>query len=197
MKNFFSRIFFLTLLVSFNMHVAYACQCPYTDLSLKECDKYEIIFKGKVISVTPCANKLGEAVFELQELYKGNSTKQFKVLFECDVECAAQFNAGEEWIIYSRYKQIDNAMMDWCSRSRKFFKNEKEDFYTVTYGNDYYDEVKFLREKLGNHRFLQGDLNRDENRNVIPKVNETIVLVLCSLVAIVLFYWAFNKFFKS
>jgi hypothetical protein len=87
-------------------------------------------------------------------------------------------------------------MMDWCSRSRKFFKNEKEDFYTVTYGNDYYDEVKFLREKLGNHRFLQGDLNRDENRNVIPKINQTIVLVLCSLLAIVLFYWAFNKFFK-
>jgi hypothetical protein len=96
MKKYLNRLFFLVQFILAEANLSYACQCPYTDLSLKECDKYEIIFKGKVISVTSCNNKFGEAVFELQELYKGNSTKQFKVLFECDVECAAQFNEGEE-----------------------------------------------------------------------------------------------------
>lgn len=107
-----------------------------------------------------------------------------------------KFLPGEEWIIYSRYKQLGNAMMDWCSRSRKYFKNENEDFYSVTYGNDYYDEVAFLRKNLGTHRFLQTHISEDQGRNVIPGITQTIVLVLCSLLAIVLFYWLFNRFFK-
>lgn len=175
---------------------AHACECPYTALSLDECAKYEIIFRGKIISVKPCGEKPGEAVFEIEELYKGNSEKEFKVLFECDDPCATKFAEGEEWIIYSRYKQIGNAMMDWCSRSRKYFKNDNEDFYAVTYGNDYYDEAKFLKANLGTHRLLQSKPSADYTRNKIPGVNKTIILVVCSLLAIVLFYWLFNRFFK-
>lgn len=173
-----------------------ACQCPLTSLSLAECDKYEIIFKGRVLSVVPCNQKFGEAVFEIQELYKGNAASRFKVLFECGGDCAIGFRSGEEWIIYSRYKQIDNALMDWCSRSRKQFSNEKEDFYTVIYGNDYYDETKFLRENLGLHRLLKDKVTSGENRNLIPKQWETALLFICSLLFIVLFYWLFNRFFK-
>src|SRR6202012_4784485 len=87
-----------------------ACQCPLTTLSMEECNKYEIIFKGKILSVVNCDHKFGEAVFEIEELYKGNTPQTFKVLFECKVECAMAFTPGEEWIIYSRYKQVDNAM---------------------------------------------------------------------------------------
>jgi hypothetical protein len=173
-----------------------ACQCPLTTLGMAECDKYEIIFKGKILSVISCDHKFGEAMFEIEELYKGTVAKKFKVLFECKVECAMQFNVGEEWIIYSKYKQVDNAMMNWCSRSRKYFKNEKEDFYTVNYGNDYYDEVKFLRERLGIHRFLVEKNTADENRNIAPTQNQVILILLCSISTIVLFYWLFNKFFK-
>lgn len=132
-------------------------------------------------------------MFEVQELYKGNATKEFKVLFECGVECAQKFNAGEEWIIYSRYKQLDNAKMDWCSRSRKFFKIDKQDFYAVTYGNDYYDEVKFLQEKLGVHRVLVEHKSQIDNRNERPNTNQTIVILLCSIASIVLFYYLFNR----
>ncbi len=173
-----------------------ACQCPLTSLSLAECHKYEVIFKGKIVSVKNCNNNFGEAAFEVEELYKGNATKKFNVLFECGVECAMQFNVGEEWIIYSVYKQIGNVKMDWCSRSRKYFKIEKQDFYTDTYGNDYNDEVKFLREKLGLHRLTMETKNAAENRNLRPSANQTIIILLCSLSAIILFYWLFNKFFK-
>src|SRR5688572_27171634 len=99
------------LLLSFN---STACQCPLTKLGVEECNKYEIIFKGTILKVKDCGDKQGEAVFEVQELYKGNATKEFKVLFDCKDPCAQKFYASDEWIIYSRYKQIDNAMMDWC-----------------------------------------------------------------------------------
>ncbi|MEO6302712.1 MAG: hypothetical protein ABIP51_06035 [Bacteroidia bacterium] len=174
----------------------YACQCPLTGLNVAECDKYEIIFRGKIVSVTPCDNKFGIATFEVEELYKGITAKQFKVLFECGVECAVGFNEGEEWVIYSKYKQVDKALMDWCSRSRKYFKNVKEDFYAVTYGNEYFDEVKFLRENLGLHRTRKETTTVDANRNQLPNTNQTIILGLCSIVAVLLFYWLFKKYFK-
>ena len=191
-RRLLACVIFLFLL--FDTHKA--CQCPLTILSLEECNKYEIIFKGKLLRVIDCDHKFGEAVFEIQELYKGNATKEFKVLFECDVECAQKFNPGDEWIIYSRYKQIDNAKIEWCSRSRKFFKIDKEDFYTVTYGNDYYDEVKFLREKLGLHRLLVEHKSQIENRNTRPDTKQMIIILISSLAAIVLFYYLFNKFFR-
>jgi hypothetical protein len=173
-----------------------ACQCPVTTLSLAECKKYEVIFKGRVDSVRMCENNLGEAFFELQELYKGNATKRYKILFECGTPCALSFQPGEEWIIYSRYKQIGNAKMDWCSRSRKFFKVAKEDFYATNYGNSYDEEVVFLRQNLGLHRFLAEVKNSAENRNERPSSTQMIIILICSLGTIILFYWLFNKFFK-
>jgi hypothetical protein len=175
---------------------ARACQCPLSQLGLEECNKYEIIFKGKIVNVKECGNKPGEATFEIEELYKGNATKEFKVLFECNVVCAQKFLVGEEWIIYSRYKQINNAIMDWCSRSRKYFRNDKEDFYATTYGNDYYDEVKFLKENLGVHRLLAENKTQSGNRNKMPDVTDTIIILLSSIGAIILFYFLFNKFFR-
>lgn len=191
-------IFLLVLLTGLRNTVQ-ACQCPPTQLSLEECAKYEIIFKGKILHVENCDHKFGEAVFEVQELYKGNATKEFKVLFECNEECAQKFNPGDEWIIYSRYKQLDNAKMDWCSRSRKYFKIDQEDFYTVNYGNDYYDEVKFLQQKLGLHRLLADKKNKLDNletRNPRPNTVGMITVLICSLLGIILFYYLFNRFFK-
>lgn len=191
------KIIFIVIAFLSNVLVAKACECPFTTLSREECNKYEIIFKGKIISVKTCDNKFGEAVFEIEELYKGSAAKNFTVLFECDVECAMKFLPGEKWIIYSRYKQVGSAMMDWCSRSRKMFKNANEDFYAVNYGNDYDDEVVFLRKNMGIHRILSGPaVNEAGERNIRPNTNQTIILVMCSMLAIILFYWLFNKFFR-
>lgn len=175
---------------------AFACTCPLSRLSIEECNKYDIIFKGKIVSVKTCDAKPGEATFEIQEVYKGNMEKQFMVLFNCNEECAYAFKVGEEWIIYSNYKQINNAMMDWCSRSRRYFKNDKEDFYTVTYGNDYADEEQFLREKLGLHRVLIKKESIDVNRNQLPNTKQSIYILLASLSGILIFYVLFRKFVK-
>ena len=189
-------IFLFFVLNFFCVEPLRACQCPTTLLSMEECDKYEIIFRGKVISVKPCADKFGVVVFEIEELYKGNASKKFIVLFDCNDKCATEFLAGDEWIIYSRYKQVSNAMMDWCSRSRKLFHNANEDFYTVNNGNDYDDELAFLRKKLGAHRLLNDPAENLGERNKLPTTNQTIVLFIASLLAIILFYWLFNKYFR-
>lgn len=159
-------------------------------------DSYEIIFKGKITSVQYQKDKLSEAVFDIEELYKGNATKSFKVLFDDKEDCAQKLAAGQEWIIYGRYKQIDNIQLDWCSRSRKHFALPQEDFYTVTYGNDYDDEVSFLKQKLGLHRVLAGAVNQSGGRNNLPTVNQSILILVSSVLVLVLFYFLFNRFFK-
>ncbi|HWY11394.1 MAG TPA: hypothetical protein VN026_08720 [Bacteroidia bacterium] len=193
LKKFILVFSFLIL----NSAFLISCQCPLTTLSLKECDKYDIIFRGRIISDTLYDAKKGKAVFEVSELYKGVITDQFSVLFEYGGECAQVFNVGEEWIIYSNYKQAINAKMDWCSRSRKYFKNDKLDFYTVTYGNDYTTELDFLRQKLGLHKPLKPMENQTIGEpNILPNQTQFIVTLLISIVAMVLFYYLFNRFFK-
>jgi hypothetical protein len=191
------RIAYIFVFFLFAFESGFACQCPLTTLSEAECDKYSVIFKGKVISVKNCDHNLGEAVFEVEELYRGDVTKHFKVLFECGEECAKGFNAGEEWIIYSNYKQVSNVMMDWCSRSRKYFKIAKEDYYTSTYGNDYDDEVAFLRQNLGLHKIAEQIDNTVGEPNQRPNMTQTIILLVCSLSAMILFYWLFRKYFHK
>lgn len=190
----------LSILISFfilNSSFLISCQCPITKLSIEECDKFDIIFRGRIIKDSLYGNKKGEVTFEISELYRGVVTAQFKVLYDSGDECAQVFSVGEEWIIYSNYKQATNAKMDWCSRSRKYFKNEKLDFYTVTYGNDYDDELKFLRDKLGLHKPLKPIVNQTVGEpNIIPTQSQFIITLLFSIAGMVLFYYLFNKFFK-
>jgi hypothetical protein len=171
------------------------CECPLSVLSMEEAEKYEVIFRGTIVSVKDCGSRFGEAMFRVDELYKGNATREFKILFECGVPCQQAFNRGDEWIIYSRYKQLDNALMDWCSRSRKYFRNEKEDFYKVNYGNDYFEELRFLRSNLGLHRTLS-ERPQVTGRNQIPGIRGSVIIILCSVGVILLFYWVFNRYFR-
>ncbi len=173
-----------------------ACQCPVTVFSKAECNKYEVIFRGKVLSVAACDNKPGVAVFEVQDLYKGSLTSKFTMLFNCNDECASPFQTGEEWIIYTRYKQLNNGFMDWCSRSRKFIGNEKEDYYISTSGCSYDSEVKYLQDSLGLHRLMKEQPTAAQHRNQLPSTNQSIIILLCSIGFIIAFYYFFNKFFK-
>ncbi|HQQ93765.1 MAG TPA: hypothetical protein PLQ93_04360 [Bacteroidia bacterium] len=173
-----------------------ACECPLSNLSLKTCEAYEIIFKGLVLEVKACGHKPGEALFEVQELYKGNARKQFKVLFDCESDCAYLFKPGEEWIIYSRYRQVNIAQMDWCSRSRRFFRNDREDYYAATYGNSYEEEYAFLRKELGLHRLLANDQGASQGRNLVPDTNQSVIILLVSIAGLLLFYYLFKRFLK-
>lgn len=176
--------------------ISFACQCPVTALNEAEINKYDLIFRGKITAINLKENANSEAVFELSELYKGNSRKQFKVLFNNEDPCKLDLRIGEEWIIYTNYKQIDNAQLDFCSRSRKFFKNLKEDFFYVTTGVTYDEELRYLQLKLGLHKLLKEDINKVENRNQLPSKNQFILILVSSLFGIIVFYWLIKKILK-
>ncbi len=191
MKYTFAVLCFLLM-----TRLSQACQCPLTSLSQAELDKYDIIFKGKIDSVI-LQGKKSVAVFTVDELYKGMIAKEFTLLFDDEDVCKLELRPGDEWIIYANYHQIDNAKLDFCSRSRKYIKNIKEDFFAETTGVSYDEELTFLREKLGLHKVLKENPNKAvENRNILPSTNQMIIGFLCSLGGLFLFYWLFNRFFK-
>jgi hypothetical protein len=172
------------------------CECPVTFLGLEECGKYGIIFKGKVRSVKECGDRPGEAQFEVEELYKGNLSGKITMLFRCKDPCFMGFYEGQEWIIYTDFRQIGSAMMDWCSRSRRYYRIEKEDIYSPIYGNTYEEELEFLRKTLGLHRLRTEDQLPVGGRNIIPDKWQVSIILICSLAAIVLFYYLFNRYFR-
>jgi len=185
-------VYILLLVTKFSV----ACQCPVTALNDKETNKYDLIFKGKIKSIKLTENSNSEAIFDVDELYKGNTPKEFKVLFDKNDECKIELNAGDEWIIYTNYIQVDKAKLDFCSRSRKYIKNIKEDYFAVTTGISFDEELRYLQTKLGLHKLLKETPNKVEGRNQIPTANQFIVILICSLVGIIAFYWLIKKFLK-
>jgi hypothetical protein len=185
----------LIVVFFFLSKLSLACQCPVTSLSKQETDKYDLIFRGKISALKMDGSK-GEALFMISELYKGNSTEHFKILFDDADACKLELREGDEWIIYTNYTQIDRAKLDFCSRSRKYIKNIKEDFFEVNTGVTYDEEFLYLREKLGLHKFLKENPNRVENRNIIPSRTQFAIVLICSLIGIIFFYWIIRKILK-
>ena len=188
------QLFFI-LLLTFSCKIALACQCPLSTLDQKELQKYEIIFKGKIKSIKLDKEK-SEAIFIVSELYKGMLADDFKIIFNDADVCKLELRVGDEWIIYTNYFQIDNAKLDFCSRSRKYIKNIKEDFFAETTGITYDEELRYLQENLGLHKLMKNNPNVVENRNIIPNNNQFIIVLICSMLGLIAFYWLFNKLFK-
>lgn len=162
----------------------------------KEIAKYEIIFKGSIKSIK--LDKVrSEAIFTISELYKGVIAQDFKVLFNDEDPCKLQLRVGDEWIIYTTYYQVDKAKLDFCSRSRYYIKNIKEDFFLETTGISYDEELRYLQSNLGLHKLLKENPNKVENRNIIPNSNQLIIYLLVSIAGVVIFYILINKLFKK
>jgi hypothetical protein len=168
--------------------VAKACQCPVVALDRSLTANYQLIFYGRVVDVHACGDRPGEAVFEIRELYQGNSVPTFTIVYDCKDACYLPFNKGDEWLIYTNYRQMGNGRMDWCSRSRKMMSVQKEDFYTVNYGTTFDDDIRFLRDSLGIHRTASNDLVNAGPRNQHPDLYSTAMMLLLSLAGMVGFY---------
>lgn len=189
------KLFFYVIAFCFGFYTAQACQCPVTALNVTELAKYDIIFSGKIVRVQ-LSGERSQAYFAVSELYKGLVAKDFMLLFNNNDNCKLELVAGDEWIVYANYYQIDNAKLDFCSRSRKFFKNSTQDFFETITGVTYGEELQFLQTKLGLHKPLKENPNRVENRNILPNTNQMIIGFMSSLIGLLFFYWIFNKVFK-
>jgi hypothetical protein len=188
--------FILILFISLLVKNSYACQCPLTQLNVTELNKYDIIFKGK-INALKINGANSEAIFTIEELYKGMVAQNFKVIFNNDDVCKLELRNGDDWIIYTKYHQIDNAKLDFCSRSRVYIKNIKEDFFAVNTGVSYDEELKYLQKNLGLHKLLKNNPNKVENRNIIPTNNQFIIILLCSMLGLIFFIWLVGKLLKK
>lgn len=186
----------IIILLILSCKLSHACQCPITSLTDKEINKYDIIFKGKIKSVK-LNKENSEAVFTIDELYRGLLAQDFKIIFNDEDVCKIELRAGDEWIIYTNYNQIDNAKLNFCSRSRKFFKNNKEDFFAETTGISYEEELRYLQTNLGLHKLMKENPNKVENRNILPTGNQSIIILICSILGLVFFYVLINKLFKK
>jgi len=189
------HIIVLLFLVLF-LKNGYACQCPITQLNALELNKYEIIFSGQ-INQLKMNGANSEAIFTIKELFKGMIAQNFKVIFNNDDACKLELRKGDDWIIYSNYNQIDNAKLDFCSRSRLYIKNIKEDFFAVNTGISYDEELKYLQKNLGLHKLLKNNPNKIENRNKLPTNNQFIIILLFSMAGLIFFIWLVGKFLKK
>lgn len=176
-------------------NAALACQCPVTALNEQEIKKYDIIFKGSIKTINLKGEK-SEAIFLVSELYKGMLPAEFKIIFNDADACKIDMRVGDEWIIYTNYYQMENAKIDFCSRSRKYIKNSKEDFFVELTGISYDEELSYLQKNLGIHKLMKEKPNRVEQRNILPNQKQFVLLLVCSLIFMVLFLWLFNRYFK-
>jgi hypothetical protein len=196
--TFMRKSCILFLFILFHRISATACDCPPLPApDLNYCNKFEIIFKGKIVSVSDC-DGISSAKFRLSELYKGACTEEIQIWFDCSTDCMMSFNAGEEWIIYANFFQHGKPRAEFCSRCRKYISNENK-IQTEFVNNDlsFDQENEFLKKELGLHHFLEVNTNADfTHQNTKPGGLVTILLIIASIGVLILFYYFFNKFFK-
>jgi hypothetical protein len=158
---------------------------------------YDIIFKGKVIAVNCKPGVYKEAVFEISDLFKGSSAQHVKVLIDTVSDCSKPVLKGQLWLIYSNYKQWQRPLLNWCSRSRKWFENENEDYYAFANGLSFEDEITFLKSKLGRQRIItSAEPETTGERNVLPQPFMLLILIGISSVGLILLNVVLKRFLK-
>ncbi len=195
MKKYF--LFFLFSVFSVYL---FSCECPALEPISKEgCKSYNVIFYGKVDSVGSCNEKgISTAYFTIKELYKGAVSQNIKVNFDCASECMMSFTKGEEWIIYGSYEKFDLLTVKLYEHSRKYFTDEKDDFYFITSKRKFEEEKVFLRTELGIQSFIvQNDLNEQQKifkpHNDQPSDTTKFWLLFTSLSTMILILYFTRK----
>jgi hypothetical protein len=186
---------FLFVIVLFLTSVVMACECPpVSSITLDLAKNYDIIFIGKIDSVSACAtNGISIATFTISELYKGNSIKQAMVHFDCVTSCMMSFARNEEWIIYANYQRFDVISVKLCSHSRKYFQPGEQDFYLSAAKRTFDEEKEFLKSGLGVQPFIENESwNKDQQElrphNDQPSSQRKIMLLLVSFIVMILIY---------
>jgi len=190
-------LFSLLLLCQFS----YACDCPVLSKIDKEgTTEYDIIFTGRVDSVTPCDGH-AMAFFHIEQLYKGGLYAKPAIAFDCASNCLMNFEKGEQWIIYANVTNRGKIMVNICGHSRKYFAAKEKDYYAHSSGQSFEEENDFLKSALG-IKAVKPDVEENKNpglyehENIQPSAYWKLWLLLISTVVFLLFYYLFNKYFK-
>jgi hypothetical protein len=186
-------IFFLCFLKIFS------CDCPKLQkLNMEYCSHYSLIFKGTVRKVSTC-NEINHALINIQELFKGEATKNIELYFDCSSDCKMNLMVGETWIIYANFIQLNKPKVEFCSRSRKLIDNEikvASNFIASDLG--FNEEVDWLKENLGIKKIITEDRIKtfDTHRNQLPEKKTSLLLILFSLLFFLILIFIIKKYFK-
>jgi hypothetical protein len=171
-----------------------ACECPPLNPISKElCNNYDIIFIGKVDSVSAASNGISTVYFSLEELYKGHAGKYAILDFDGVSACMMSFAKNEEWIIYANYQRFDEISVKLCSHSRKHLNATEQDFYAAAAQRTFEQEQEFLKVTFGIQPFSEKEnWNKAQEdlkpRNEQPSGMSKVILLLISFGSMILIY---------
>ncbi|GAB4202915.1 MAG: hypothetical protein Fur0023_09280 [Bacteroidia bacterium] len=187
---------FFTFVIALISQYADACQCPVIQWTKEMADKNEVIFRGVVKNVFVHQNDYTVAEMEVLDLFKGNPSKTYKVLFPENDECAVSVNTGEEWIIYGEQKQINSCKIEWCGLSRKKFQNDMEDFFIATHIVTYEEEHNQLLSHFPKISLSENNLSYSSHKNIIPDKYELYLYLALSLVGFLIILQIIKKYLQ-
>jgi hypothetical protein len=174
-----------------------SCNCDEKKVAFSESyiNAHQLIFRGKTVSVEKGAD-YAKANFIISQLFKGSSPQQVTVYFDKKSECNLKMNAGEDWIIYANYKQVQKPFVEYCSRSRKNVINTNKNVEMQYIKSDLSvdAESEQLQAQLGQQKFSAQAGADNRHSNIIPSFGQRILLILCSIAGFVLIYFLLNRF---
>ena len=134
----------LILFILLFSNAAYCCSCvPLDKIDDNQYKKYDVIFKGKVLSVTT-TGATKEVVFEVATPFKGgDKMRKLTVKTEAhESECGISPKVGEVWLVFA-YKEQNGFQTNLCTRTKnmdsKTWNYRKEELQ---------QDIEYLNQKL-------------------------------------------------
>ena len=177
-----------------------ACNCDESKIAFSESyiNSHQLVFRGKTVSLEN-GEDYAIAHFSVSQLFKGSCPKEITIYYDKKNECNLKIGAGEDWLIYANFKQLQKPFVEYCSRSRKNVintnKNVERQYIKSDLSVD--AECQKLQEQLGLHNFSAQMPDDNRHRNVIPTFWQRIILILLSIAGFIVIYFLLNKFLKK
>jgi hypothetical protein len=188
------RFFIPYVIIFFTKVSSQNCNCiPLGPFVAKDVDHYAVIFQCDVKSVE-VIDGVGKATVIINKLYKGKVGSTIQLQFKNTAECPIVMQSGERWLIYGEYYQVQTILMEACSRSRKFFRDVKADYYAINTGQTFDEEIETLRSVTGVLPITDSQISSREL--IKPKGTTLIVLIGFSLVGFLMIWFILKRFLK-
>jgi hypothetical protein len=161
------------------------CTCPVIEpLTSKQCNKYDVLFYGRVDSVFNDKKTNKSTVqFSVLELYKGTSESTISLNFDGTGECMMSFDKNEKWIICANYSRYNSLSVSFCSNSRKQLSDTVYDYNAINTQQTFLETLEFLRDsiKIKNTEEKIIDNSNLLHKNIQPSGNNKMLLLAVSL----------------
>ena len=170
--SFTMKVIHVIILFLVFTKASFACVCDDFDvISKQECGKYEVIFAGTVLKYFPCEKEKGKVIFAVQDVYKGELSKEQELVFECKTDdCPVEFLKDEEWLIFAKKNAAQEIIYHPCSRSRKLLPDTVQDYFTELTGQTFFQEKAFLQDNFNGSIGFDGNLKAKKYEKVDPKL---------------------------